>query len=62
MSERDYEYDEWVECWNCDDGYSGHDCGEDICCCLDPEDNVICDICRGKGGWSKPQKSPNEEA
>lgn len=49
----DYEFGEWVECWNCDEGYSGHDCGEDCCCCLDPEDNVICDICRGKGGWIK---------
>lgn len=42
---------EWCECWNCEDGYSGHDCGEDVCCCLYPEDNERCDICRGKGGW-----------
>jgi hypothetical protein len=39
-------------CWNCGgEGYSGHDCGEDCCCCLHPEDNVRCDICNGKGGW-----------
>lgn len=38
-------------CWNCEDGYSGHDCGEDCCCCLDPEDNVVCDICEGEGGF-----------
>lgn len=42
----------WVECWNCGgEGYSDHDCGEDCCACLHPEDNVRCDICRGKGGW-----------
>ena len=33
------------------DGVYGHDCGEDTCCCLDPEDNVICDACYGKGFW-----------
>jgi hypothetical protein len=41
----------WIECANCDDGFSGHDCGEDCCCCADPEPNVICDVCRGEGGW-----------
>ena len=41
----------WVECEHCDDGYSGHDCGEDTCCCADPIDNVVCDICRGECGW-----------
>ncbi|MDD5207017.1 MAG: hypothetical protein PHS17_16450 [Desulfobacterales bacterium] len=43
---------EWVECWNCGgEGVDGHDCGEDCCCCLDPEENVRCDICKGRGGW-----------
>lgn len=42
---------EWVECWNCEEGYSSHDCGEDCCACAAPEDNVRCDICKGKGGW-----------
>jgi len=41
----------WHECENCEDGYSDHDCGEDICCCLDPVPNMVCDICNGKGGW-----------
>lgn len=42
----------WHECYNCDDGgMSDHDCGEDVCCCLNPFDNVRCDICNGKGGW-----------
>lgn len=43
---------DWVDCTNCaGDGVSGHDCGEDCCCCMDPEDNIPCDICEGKGGW-----------
>ena len=42
----------WQECWGCGStGYSYHDCGEDCCVCLDPEDNVRCDICLGEGGW-----------
>lgn len=41
----------WHECENCDEGWSGHDCGEDCCCCLNPTDNIRCDICGGKGGW-----------
>lgn len=42
----------WKDCWNCEDGYSHHDCGEDCCACLHPEDNVTCDICRGHGGFT----------
>ena len=42
---------DWVDCYDCEDGYSHHDCGEDCCCCLHPEPNVVCDICDGKGGW-----------
>ncbi len=42
---------DWHECENCEDGFSGHDCGEDCCCCLNPEDNIRCDICDGEGGW-----------
>ena len=41
----------WRDCWNCEEGFSDHDCGEDCCCCLYPEPNVRCDICRGKGGF-----------
>jgi hypothetical protein len=38
------------DCSYCDeDGFSGHDCGEDTCCCFAPEDNVRCDVCRGRG-------------
>lgn len=43
---------EWFDCWNCDeDGMMDHDCGEDTCCCLDPYNNVTCDVCKGNGGW-----------
>jgi hypothetical protein len=41
----------WKDCYNCEDGFSDHDCGEDCCCCLHPEPNVTCDICEGEGGW-----------
>jgi hypothetical protein len=41
---------EWLRCANCDDGLSYHDCGEDCCCCVEPEPNVRCDWCSGTGG------------
>lgn len=42
----------WVYCEQCGgEGVDGHDCGDDTCCCAYPEDNVPCDICRGRGGW-----------
>ena len=41
----------WRDCYNCEDGYSYHDCGEDCCCCLNPEPNITCDICKGDDGW-----------
>lgn len=54
---------EWVECWQCGgDGYYGHDCGDDTCCCLDPEENERCDICNGKGGWRTCRSCHPEEA
>ena len=50
---------DWAECYNCEEGYSSHDCGEDCCCCLEPENNVTCDICDGNGGWwACPMCSP----
>lgn len=39
------------ECWACNgEGYY-HDCGEDTCCCLDPETDDLhpCQECGGKG-------------
>lgn len=42
----------YEECGSCDEnGMSHHDCGEDSCCCADPEPNVPCDLCNGEGGW-----------
>jgi hypothetical protein len=42
---------EYLPCWDCgDDLYTHHDCGEDSCACRYPEDNVLCDTCRGRGG------------
>jgi hypothetical protein len=51
---------DWVDCDLCGgDGVGGHDCGEDTCCCLEPEDNVVCHQCNGKGGWpDRSQSSP----
>ena len=46
----------WVDCWHCGgEGYIDGDCtcGEDCCCCLEPEPPV-CNICRGKGGYQVP--------
>jgi hypothetical protein len=41
----------WEECDACGgEGVNGHDCGEDCCWCLYPEDNVPCDFCDGAGG------------
>lgn len=33
------------------EGTDGHDCGEDCCACLDPEENVRCYVCEGQGWW-----------
>jgi len=42
----------WRVCWDCGgEGYTYHDCGEDVCCCLNPVDNVECQTCEGKCGW-----------
>ena len=42
----------YVDCYNCGgECFSYHDCGEDTCCCVNPVDNMTCDICEGDGGW-----------
>lgn len=44
---------EWVECPDCGgEGYGEefHDCGEDCCCCADPDPGP-CPTCHGQGGW-----------
>lgn len=51
----------WEECWTgCNDG-GYHDCGDDSCCCLEPEDDMVCDECHGNGGYwvcSTPDNHP----
>jgi hypothetical protein len=43
---------DWEPCSECDgEGVAGHDCGEDSCPCLNPEDNMKCQTCNGEGGW-----------
>ena len=42
----------WVTCDDCGgEGLLGHDCGEDCCACADPDDNMPCLRCEGRGGW-----------
>jgi hypothetical protein len=60
------------ECEQCGgEGVDGHECGDDSCCCADPEDNLPCDICRGQGAfprclsstdWCKANPAPGREA
>jgi len=37
-----------VECPDCEEGYSYHDCGDDTCCCINPKFNVTCYTCNGE--------------
>lgn len=42
----------WEDCHECGgEGVSRHDCGDDTCCCLYPDDDEPCDTCGGHGGW-----------
>lgn len=42
----------WKSCYNCGgEEYTHHDCGDDTCACLNPVNNVECDICEGYGGF-----------
>lgn len=37
-------------CYKCMGEGGWHDCGEDCCCCLDPEEIThVCDECHGTG-------------
>ena len=51
-----------VDCWQCGGNGNVAGCFEDTCSCTgDPEDPddccapSRCDVCRGKGGWPRPQ-------
>ncbi len=43
----------WEECWECAGVGWVHDCGEDTCCCADPDEQDVyeCEACDGEGGW-----------
>ena len=52
------EFEEWIECPQCNGDGMLAGCFEDTCVCTgDPEDPFFCcapskcDVCRGKGGW-----------
>jgi hypothetical protein len=41
-------------CWQCGGEGGWHDCGEDCCACLEPDDQAgdfwhTCDVCEGSG-------------
>ena len=46
-----YDDEEPEPCHRCEGDGVYHDCGDDACCCADPETTelVICEACRGKG-------------
>ena len=42
--------DDGVQCWYCHGEGGFHDCGEDCCCCADPEEITdVCPECDGEG-------------
>lgn len=52
----------WRTCWQCaGELFVDHDCGEDVCCCAFPEDNVTCDLCDGDGGWYLSETKENRD-
>lgn len=56
----EHPWTDWVECDYCGgSGVDGHDCGEDVCCCLNPEDNLVCQFCGGKGGIQQSEDDLN---
>ena len=56
------------ECDDCDGEGGYHDCGEDSCCCLDPDEpNETCGRCHGTGHvewcpeWSEQRPCTKKE-
>lgn len=40
----------WIVCWRCGGAGGWHDCGDDCCSCLDPEEiTQRCGQCGGEG-------------
>lgn len=53
---------ERIDCWDCGgEGVTHHDCGEDTCHCLNPEDNVTCETCGGRGTLDPPEPDPDRK-
>lgn len=50
------DYWEWQTCEACGgEGFDGHDCPcGDTCCCRYPQENMVCQVCMGEGGWEPP--------
>jgi hypothetical protein len=43
-------------CWQCMGAGGWHDCGEDCCMCLDPDElTEICEECDGTGELATPE-------
>lgn len=53
-------------CWQCLGGGGVHNCGEDTCACLDPDElNEICEECDGEGQYlvcPNAEHHPRQEA
>ena len=50
-----------TECWKCHGEGGWHDCGEDSCCCEDPElIDTECDECHGEGYYAECPNVPHE--
>ena len=53
----------WESCWQCGGEGGFHDCGEDCCCCEDPENdlNEPCEECKGQGGYLQCASLPHSQ-
>ena len=50
-------------CYQCMGAGGFHDCGEDTCCCLDPDEITnICEVCEGEGEYLSCSALPHTEA
>ena len=38
-----------TDCWDCGGEGGYHDCGDDTCACLHPENDTNCETCDGSG-------------
>lgn len=50
-------------CWHCLGEGGFHDCGDDCCCCADPEEITdICPECDGEGEYMVCSALPHDDA